>query len=83
MLAHVIRVPIFKKDLCIKYSEMEHMGGSVGEVSDFGSGHDIPAHGFEFALGSGLTARSLEPASDSVSASLFLPLPCSCSVSQK
>ena len=33
------------------------------------------------ALGSVLTAESLEPASDSVSPSLSLPLPCSCSVS--
>ena len=34
-------------------------------------------------LGSVLTAQSLEPASDSVSLSLSLPLPHSCSVSQK
>ena len=33
------------------------------------------------ASGSGLTARSLEPASESVSPSLSLPLPCSRSVS--
>ena len=33
------------------------------------------------ASGSGLMARSLEPVSDSVSPSLFLPLPRSCSVS--
>ena len=30
------------------------------------------------ASGSALTAQSLEPASDSVSSSLFLPLPSSC-----
>ena len=35
------------------------------------------------ALGSMLTAQSLEPASDSVSPSLSLSLPCSCSVSLK
>ena len=34
-------------------------------------------------VGSVLTAQSLEPASDSVPASLSLPLPYSCSVSQK
>ena len=34
-------------------------------------------------LGSALTARSLEPASDSVSPSLLLPCTCSVSVSQK
>ena len=32
-------------------------------------------------LGSALTAQSLEPASDSVSPSLSLPIPCSFSVS--
>ena len=34
-------------------------------------------------MGSVLTAQSLEPASDAVSPSLSLPLPRSCSVSQK
>ena len=53
---------------------------SVG-ASDFGSSHDLTASEFEPASGSGLTAQSLEPASDSVSLSLSLPLPCSCSVS--
>ena len=37
--------------------------------------------GLSPTLGSGLIARSLEPASDSVSPSLSLPLPHSCSVS--
>ena len=43
---------------------------------DFGSGHDLTVHGFEPpALGSVLTAQSLEPALDSVSHSLSPPPP--------
>ena len=41
--------------------------GFRGEVSDFGSGHDLTACEFETRVGSVLTAWSLEPASDSVS----------------
>ena len=49
-------------------------GGSVGWVSDFSSGHDLVVCGFEPpALGSVLTARSLEPASAAVSPSLSAP----------
>ena len=42
------------------------------EVSDFGSGHDLTVQFVSLSpmLGSMLTARSLEPASDSVSPSL-------------
>ena len=51
-------------------------GGSAGEASDFGSGHDLAVREFEPCVrGSGLTARSLEPASDSVSPSLSAPPP--------
>ena len=40
-----------------------------------GSGHDLTVRGSEPLLGSVLTARSLKPASDSVSLSVSLPLP--------
>ena len=46
------------------------LGGSVGEASDFGSGHDLTVREFGPASGSVLTAQSLEPVSDSVSPSL-------------
>ena len=67
-----------------------HMGGSVGEVSDFGSGHDLMVSGFEpqvrlCADSSELRAQSSKPALDSVSPSLC-PSPThalSLSVSQK
>ena len=62
-----------------KKKGLGRLGGSVGEVSDFGSGHDLTVRGSSPALGSVLTTQSLEPASESVSPSL--PLPCSCSVS--
>ena len=53
---------------------MGHLGGSVGWVSNFSSGHDLMVHEFEphigiCVLGSVLTSWSLEPASDSVSLS--------------
>ena len=46
-------------------------------MSGFGSGHDLKFVALSPASGSVLTARSLEPAWDSVSPSLSLPLPCS------
>ncbi|XP_053060453.1 mediator of RNA polymerase II transcription subunit 27 isoform X2 [Acinonyx jubatus] len=49
------------------------LGGSVGEASDFGSGHDLAVRGFEPHVG--LCADSLAPASDSVSPSLSAPPP--------
>ena len=45
--------------------------GSVGWVSNFGSGHDLAAR--EFKPSVGFCADSLEPASDSVSPSLSAP----------
>ena len=45
-----------------------HLGGSVGEASDFGSGHDLVVRELEPHVG--LCAQSLEPVSDSVSPSL-------------
>ena len=36
-----------------------HLGGSVGKVSDFGSGHDFAVHKFEPCVR--LCADSLEP----------------------
>ena len=49
------------------------LGGSVGRASDFGSGHELAVVSSNPASGSVLTARSLEPASDSVSPSLSAP----------
>ena len=49
---------------------MGRLGGSVGRAADFGSGHDLTVREFEPALGSVLTAQSLEPVLDSVSPSL-------------
>ena len=46
-----------------------------------GSGHDLAVCGFEPSIR--LTAQSLEPASESMSPPLSLPLPSSHSVSQK
>ena len=48
-----------------------HLGGSVGCVSDFGSGHDLAVH--EFKLRIGLPAVSTKPALDSLSPSLSAP----------
>ena len=39
------------------YDNMGHLGGSVGEAADFGSGHDLTVHEFEPCVGSVLTAR--------------------------
>ena len=51
-----------------------HLGGSVGEVSSFGSGHDLMVCGFESPPSdSVLIAQSLEPASDSVFPSFSAP----------
>ena len=46
-----------------------HQGGSVGEASNFGSGHDLMVHEFEPCTG--FHADSAEPAWDSLSPSLF------------
>ena len=57
------------------------LGGSVGWVSDFSSGHDLVVREFKPRVGgSVLTAQNLEPALDVVSPSL--PLPHSRSVSK-
>ena len=50
---------------------MGHVGGSVGWMFDFGSGHDLTIHKFE--LRNGLSANvSVEPAADPLST----PAPC-------
>ena len=55
--------------LALKRKEIVgHLGGSAGQVSNFGSGHDLTVHGFEPRIK--LCADSLEPALDSVSPSL-------------
>ena len=53
------------------------MAQSVKRLThDFGSGHDLTVLEFEPHIG--LCADSIEPALDSLSPSLSLPLPCSC-----
>ena len=47
---------------------------------DFGSGHDLMVCDFKARIG--LCANSSEPAWDSLSLSLFLPLPCALSLFQ-
>ena len=71
-------------DLAFRLGVPGRLGGSVGWASDFGSGHDLAiswSMSSSPASGSGLMAQSLEPASISVSPSLSLLLPRSCSVS--
>ena len=50
------------------------LGASVGQASDFGSGHDLTVREFEPRVGlcADSSAQSLEPVSDSVSPSLSL-----------
>ena len=48
------------------------LGGSVCEVANFSSGHDLVVHGFEPRVGL-CAAQSLEPTSDSMSPSLSVP----------
>ena len=57
----------------LKITSVGRLGGSVGWVADFSSGHDLSVCVFEPASGSVLAAQSLEPASDSVSTSLSAP----------
>ena len=47
------------------------LGGSVGEASDFGSGHDLALREFDPPVG--LRAGSSEPASDPLSSFLSAP----------
>ena len=54
----------------IKYLE-GHLGGSVGEASDFSSDRDLMVHEFEPRIR--LCAASTEPASDPLSPSLSAP----------
>ena len=56
-------------------NKLGRLGGSVSEVSDFGSGHDLAVCEFKPCVG--LCADSSEPgaASDSVSTSLSAPNP--------
>ena len=55
------------------------LGGSVKSLApDFGSGHDLTVCGIQALVR--LCAGSLEPAWDSLSPPLSLPLPCSCSL---
>ena len=60
--------------ICVtKRHLLGRLGGPLGWVSDFGSGHDLTVGRFQPASGSVLTAQRLEPASDSVSPSLSDP----------
>ena len=54
-----------------KNNNKGRLGGTVGWVTNFGSGHDLIVYGFEPLVH--LCADSSEPASDSVSPSLFVP----------
>ena len=77
-ILHIIvfcSIQIFKTGLILG-----HLGGSVGEASNFGSGHDLSVGGFEPRVG--LCADSSEPGacfgfcvSLSLSPPLSLPLP--------
>ena len=59
----------------VMHFQTKHISGrldsSVGEASDFDSGHELVVCGFEPLIG--LCADSLEPASESVSPSLSAP----------
>ena len=63
------------------------LGGSVGWVANFSSGHDLTVREFQPHVGLCADSSSLEPASDSVSLSLSAPplltLCLSLSLSQK
>ena len=62
------------------WKNQEHLGGSVGWVSNFGSGHDVVVRGFKPLVG--LSADSSEPgACFRFCVSLSLTLPRSCCVS--
>ena len=65
----------FTKQNKTKQNKKGCLGGSVGYVSDFGSGHDLTTCGFEPHCRAVLTAQNPEPASDSVSPSLSAPPP--------
>ena len=55
--------------------QLQRLNGSVTRASDLGLDHDLMVVGSSPALGSALTAQSLEPASDSVSPSFSAPPP--------
>ena len=57
----------------LKRRKSGHLGGSVSEVSDFTSGHDIMVRGFEPRAG--LYAVSTKPASDPVPSLCPSPVP--------
>ena len=75
---------LFMKSSILRLKSM-HFGASgwLSRLSDFGSGHDLPAREFKPASGSVLTARSLEPVSDSGSPLLSAPPPLTLCLSQK
>ena len=64
----------------LKNKILGHLGGSVGWVSDFGSGHDLTVCEFEPRIR--LTAVSMEPASDPLFPSLSAPALFALSLSQ-
>ena len=68
----------------LKHTIQGRLGGSVGWAADFSSQVMISQSvSSSPAAGSVLTARSLEPASDSVCVSLSLPLSHLCSFENK
>ena len=62
-------------------SFQECLGGSVGCVSDFSSGHGLPVHELEPCTG--FSAVTIEPTLDPLSPSLSAPPPLALSVSLK
>ena len=69
---------MFSVEIFKKIRILGQLGGSVGEASGLGSGHDLTVCEFEPRIG--LSAVSVEPASDPVSLSLS-PLLSSCFLS--
>ena len=55
--------------------KLGRLGGPVGSVSDYGSGHDLTVGEFQPPSGWVLTAQSPKPAGDPASPSLTAPPP--------
>ena len=83
--AKVFNSSLKKKKSLEKYINPGHLDGSVVGASDLGTGHDLVVREFEPpASGCLLTARSLEPALESVTPPLSVPsLAHALSLSQK
>ena len=60
-IVHLQNITLYVKYIGINILKIKlgHLGGSVGETSDFGSGHDLTVHGFKLHIW--LCADSSEP----------------------